>query len=252
MIPEILEYYKVSNLGRVYNRFTGRLIAPELRKGYPGVSLCIKPEYQAQNGGRLIRTYSIHRLVMLAHSPMVLDYSANQVNHMDGVTTHSYLMNLEWCSPQYNTQHAYRTGLAKSGEDSYRATITEQQAIQIMDLLDAGVKPTKIARQMNVSVPTVAGIKAGLSWKKQSEGRPFLNVNMARLPEEQLHKLCAYYRDAKLSGSTKSDSALAREALAYYGYPSDRNMEDRVRAMYNGRSYQNIASLYGISPRFND
>lgn len=253
MIPEVLEYYKVSNMGRVYNRFTGCLLAPELRKGYPAVTLCTKPEYQ-ESGGRHIKSYSIHRLVMLAHSPMVLDYSQNQVNHMDGVTTHSYLMNLEWCTAQYNTQHAYATGLAKSGENSYRATITEEQALKIMDLLDEGMMPTDIAREMNVSVPTVAGIRRGESWKQKSVGRAFLKVEDMRtmLSDEEVRNLCEYYRRARDSGVICNNNELARRALEYCGYQCDCQMADRVRRLYNGWSYHDIASQYGIIPRFND
>ena len=56
-------------------------------------------------GGKL---HYVHRLVA---SHFVPPYTGECVNHKDGNKMNNEASNLEWCTSQENTQHAYRTGL---------------------------------------------------------------------------------------------------------------------------------------------
>lgn len=55
---------------------------------------------------------SIHRLVAM----FFIDNpnSFPQINHKNGIKTDNSINNLEWCTQQMNTRHAYDIGLAKS------------------------------------------------------------------------------------------------------------------------------------------
>ena len=54
---------------------------------------------------------SIHRLVALHFIPN--PYQHLQVNHKDGNKANNHVSNLEWCSAEFNAQHALETGLRK-------------------------------------------------------------------------------------------------------------------------------------------
>lgn len=56
-----------------------------------------------KNGKRL--TISVHRLVLLTFNP-IANYKNYQVNHIDENTNNNCLENLEWCTPQYNTEYS--------------------------------------------------------------------------------------------------------------------------------------------------
>lgn len=54
---------------------------------------------------------SVHRLVALHFIPN--PYNHPQVNHKDGDKANNHVSNLEWCSAEFNAQHALATGLRK-------------------------------------------------------------------------------------------------------------------------------------------
>jgi hypothetical protein len=76
--------------------------------------------------------FKIHRLIAHAFCPrperhLYKDYEELQVNHKDGVKTNNHYTNLEWCTNQENTIHAYKTGLMPFGIDRENAKLTKEQ-----------------------------------------------------------------------------------------------------------------------------
>ena len=89
--------YEVSNYGRIRIKNNGRIVKPYINRGYERVNMGNKRNY-------------VHRVVADAF----FDHNGGehtQVNHIDGNKTNNNLTNLEWCTPQENIQHAFRTGL---------------------------------------------------------------------------------------------------------------------------------------------
>lgn len=83
-----LDNYSASDLGRIKNNKTGRIIKPRLDGcGYKRVDL-------ASNKKRI--TYFIHRLVLSTFSP--IDDPEYTVHHINNTTTDNRIENLEWLS----------------------------------------------------------------------------------------------------------------------------------------------------------
>ena len=97
--------YEVSNLARVRNKRTGKILSPRLdRYGYLKIHLI------RNDGGNFYST--IHRLVAKA---WVDGYASGlQVNHKDGCKSNNAPINLEWVEAKRNINHAYETGLNKN------------------------------------------------------------------------------------------------------------------------------------------
>lgn len=104
--------YYISNLGKVYTTdYRGQKVWKEMKArpiaGYPSVGLRIFRE------GKSSQTiFKIHRLVATYFIPNPQNKPV--VNHIDGNKYNNTVTNLEWCTIAENTQHAYRTGLAKT------------------------------------------------------------------------------------------------------------------------------------------
>jgi hypothetical protein len=90
---EEFENYKVSNLGRVKNIKTGRILKPCKSGGYIVVGLSkIK-----------VKTMQLHRLVAKAFIPN--SENKAHVNHIDKNTLNNAVSNLEWNTPLENNLH---------------------------------------------------------------------------------------------------------------------------------------------------
>ena len=100
--------YKISSLGNVerrddapYKHKSKKYVTPYIsNKGY----LCINLYKNSK-----VHKYQIHRLIALAFIPN--PDSLPEINHIDGNPLNNNLANLEWCTHQYNMQHAWDTGL---------------------------------------------------------------------------------------------------------------------------------------------
>jgi hypothetical protein len=90
--------YKVSNLGRIYGRKSGKFLKPHLNnKGYLKIDL--------YKDGRCKKVF-VHRIVAETFLPNPHNYP--QVNHKDEDKTNNCVSNLEFCDCKYNI--GYGTG----------------------------------------------------------------------------------------------------------------------------------------------
>lgn len=93
------EMYAIFEDGRVHSGKLDLILAQRTNSnGYQIVTL---------DGEQL----AVHRLVALHFIPN--PYQHPQVNHKDGIKAHNDVDNLEWCSAEFNAQHALETGLRK-------------------------------------------------------------------------------------------------------------------------------------------
>lgn len=99
--------YIITNTGKVFNNWTGQQLKSRLNHGYPHVGLRV---YDGEKS--IQKLFKVHRLVAyyFIENPNNLPI----VNHIDGNKENNNVNNLEWSSYSENTNHAYRTKLAKT------------------------------------------------------------------------------------------------------------------------------------------
>lgn len=96
--------YEVSDLGRIRNRRTGRILKTYVNShGYEQVQLHHNSRYY---------TKKVHRLIA---DSFYNAYSSDlDINHKDGNKLNNHLDNLEYCTRSENIKHAFANGLNRS------------------------------------------------------------------------------------------------------------------------------------------
>jgi len=98
--------YEVSNLGRIKNSISKKILRANLKSGYHHVCL-INTNYR--------KTCSVHRLVAIAFIPNPENKS--DVNHKDKDKLNNELSNLEWMTRKENNSHKSQNLICKSNKN---------------------------------------------------------------------------------------------------------------------------------------
>lgn len=155
-IDGVNKEYTIDDYGNIYDVELGRYKKQiEHRKGYMKVSFYV-------NGKD--KKFFVHRLVLMTFNP-VENMENLQVNHIDGNKKNNYVGNLEWCTNSENQVHAYKHGLiSRKGTKNPQSKLTEEQVIEIADMLLADVPEKEIAKIFNVSDITISTIRTKRHW----------------------------------------------------------------------------------------
>ena len=163
--------YNVSNLGRIYNRDTARILkpVPDKRKGYLMVYLRLGKEHYAR--------CRVHRLVAQYFIENPDPKNKTQVNHKDGDKTNNAASNLEWVSPKENVNHAFSTGLhpVYTCEKASHAKLTNEEVELICQFMMKfpEISLKKVARMFEVGYSTIQNIRLHRQWVEISSKYDF-------------------------------------------------------------------------------
>lgn len=154
------DFYFVSNLGRIKNTKTGYVRKNILDKktGYYYMTITL--------GSDCIRkTIKIHRAV--AQTFILNPNNLPEVNHKDGNKLNNNINNLEWCTHQENSIHAYKNGLTPTGEKSIFSKLTQED----IDFIRSNHNPgdsvfgsAALGRKYGVHPSTISKIVHNKSW----------------------------------------------------------------------------------------
>lgn len=233
IIPGLYDYYKITNAGRVFNKYTNAYMKP----GISG-SKYLFYELATVFGPKMVQA---HRLVMLSFFP-IPNSELFDVNHKDGNKFNNWYWNLEWCTRQENIIHAYKNGLNYVCEDNPKSTISNDTAIKICELLQSGdYTNQEIANICGTTISIVAGIKKN-KWNHISKNYNFSYRKYRLFNEDIINDLCKYFASHSKGNLTVNDHC--RNALNYYGYEITENLVDSARKVYTRKYYTNISSKY--------
>lgn len=165
--PELQDKYYIDDSGKLYTDYGDTLLKECLaKKGYIKNGLALK------DGTR--KGYFRHRLVLQTFCP-IKNYDEMQVNHIDGIKTHNFVENLEWCTNQENRVHACQNGLAAHmiGETNPFHKLTEEQVLEMIKDLQNHIPYSKLMEKYNCSKSTISSIKNGRNWSYLTKGIKF-------------------------------------------------------------------------------
>ena len=154
------DYYLVSNMGRIRTAKTGKI-----RK------LCLNTQgyfiFSGTFGSRQSKkTIKVHRAV--AETFIKNKEDKPEVNHIDGNKLNNNVKNLEWCTFKENSIHAVEHNLIKSGEESHRSKLRNEDVLFIRNLYNnekEKYSTTKLSEQFGVKREAIRLAAIGKSFK---------------------------------------------------------------------------------------
>ena len=166
--------YEVSNMGRI--RTKARLIryvhsVTKNEHFRNSENKLLKIQFNNRTGYKFVQLYlnkkmhniTIHRLVAEAFIENTDNLST--VNHKDGNKHNNTVDNLEWCSNEYNHQHATETGLKPKGSKIGSSKLNENCVHAIKYFLKQGYSHSQLSEIFLISRASVSLISEGKTWK---------------------------------------------------------------------------------------
>lgn len=251
--PLLKPVYWISSKGRVYNESTKYILKSRCLDGSKHSSPYYKINLQIEiDGHSYCQVFSIHRLMMTSFYP-IKNMNKMIVNHKDGNKLNNELSNLEWVTPKENVQHALRLGLFNPayGENHICSTITEKDALKIIDLLLSRLYTQfEIAEIVGTTENVVHGIAIKDTWKHLTRNIDF-SILKYRIPRiftfEDIEKCCIYFE-----GNPKDENISVRRycmnALKEIGYNREitEGALNSIRALYKKERYTQISRNYNF------
>ncbi len=172
--------YFVDTNGIVYGKQVHTLRQKIDRNGYKCVVL--------REGRETSHYKTVHRLV--AETFLCNPDNLPCVNHKDGNKLNNCLSNLEWCTQQYNAQHAVDLfGIHSDGHP--RSTITNEDVHAVCGLLVDGYRNKEIADKLGICRVLINNIRTRKNWKRVSKDYDFPSISHQGISDSTFLWCCA-------------------------------------------------------------
>lgn len=165
---EVILPYEVREDGEV-RRISGEDCIGRNRKSHPIKAHMVGRYWQVILQLEKTRYYpTVHHLVASAFlDPPPTEYGRGRigVNHKDCDTSNNHYSNLEWATPQQNSDHAAENDLFWKGEQINTAKLTVDQVREIRKRKASGEGRNALAREYGVSNYAIYAIYTRKTWK---------------------------------------------------------------------------------------
>jgi len=141
--------FRISNRGRLLNIVTGNMATLRHDKdGYNVTTIHVNGE---------TKQVKLHRLVGYAFIPN--PHNKPQINHKDGIKDNNYYLNIEWCTPKENTDHATLHNLRAVEERHPKAKLDRHSVLLIREALRRGDTVKSICEDFAIGKTAINSIK---------------------------------------------------------------------------------------------
>lgn len=183
-LPEIEDYYYISNYGKCYNAKSGYLITPTLNStGFVYYTLRTK-----SGSAKFIGAHILVCTAFNGNPPS----STYIVKHVNGDKTENYYKNLEWASSKINDKYW-------EGEAYANAQYDPEQIHHICKLLQSGITDAQTICSIVFREPAndkykslISKIRNRESWTGISSQYNICFVTREFTSDEDVHKICRY------------------------------------------------------------
>lgn len=188
--PNVMPIYMISDWDRVFNTKTNSFINQSLASGYLLVAL------KTYNGKYILR--DIHRIVIIEFVGFDPDKNKNEVDHISGEKNNNSIYNIRWVTPSQNINVAYDNGLLASGENAYKALVSNDDVYEFCAMMSEGLSTNEIYACMisrGVKSPNslFSMIYYRKSWKRISAPFifPYYNTSVpTNIPISIIREIC--------------------------------------------------------------
>lgn len=207
--------YKISNIGRIKNNNTNKILKPTLdSNGYKRIKL-------------LGHTKRVSRLVAEAFLEKPDNVNKNQINHIDGNKKNNSVYNLEWCTQSENIKHAYHEGLNNPlyGNSNGSSIFPEELIIKICELLQSGKSTKEIKKILyiesdNGQIKDLIGhIRNRTSWTEISKDYIWEYKKVNKIVDEKIViKICELLQQGKTGKEIIKQLKIQKDQKDKYKY----------------------------------
>lgn len=230
MVPGVQPYYMISNYGRLWHKYKQRIIKPDIDSH----KYLYKSLASVNGTGIPVR---IHRLVMLAFAYRP-DHANFVVNHIDTNPLNCTITNLEWTTFEENVQYSARLG-------DVGTKYTDEQVMQVCEMLQAGELLTDIADKTGVSLQVVNAIQARRTHTNISQNYSFERRKTERnLSDAEIKNVCLFLQEHKEDMKMLNVNDKCRAVMINLNLDTSNNMLKTLQKIITRTTYSYISKDY--------
>lgn len=150
--------YAVSNMGRMKNQKTGRILKPQYeRGGYVRMTL-------SKGAKGSFDKMFLHRLVLICFN-VPNPENKSDVNHINGNPSDNRLENLEWATRLENVRHALITGLSAAGKGNVVLDAKKVLEIRAKHIYKKRGSIAALSEEYGVAIKTIKKVIYNERWR---------------------------------------------------------------------------------------